>query len=171
MPMKKTFLLSALLLLHHLGAQAQSSYEKDVSSIDAIIHALYDVISGEAGTPRNWERFKYLFAADARLIPTSKNKEGQITHRTMSPDEYVTMFTTRIQTGFYEQELHRKVDEYGSIAQVFSTYATQITKGGPNTNRGINSIQLLKSNNRYYIVNIFWCAESMGFPLPEKYLK
>jgi len=146
-------------------------YEQDVKSIDAIIHALYEVISGEAGESRDWERFKYLFASDARLIPTSKNAAGNIQFRSMSPADYVEMFSTRINTGFFEWELHRVTEEYGAIAHVFSTYITKQSKDGPLTNRGINSIQLLKDENRYHIISIFWSAESMGFPLPEKYLK
>lgn len=154
-------------LLWCLSSQAQTT---DVQSVDGIIKALYEVISGEAGAPRNWDRFKSLFTPDARLIPTSKTKEGDISYRIMSPDDYVQMFTSRIQTGFFEEELHRKVEEYGSIVHVFSTYATRQSKDGAVTNRGINSIQLLKTGNRYSIMHIFWCAESMGFTLPEKYL-
>lgn len=160
-----------ILFLLPAFVQAQPDYSNDVQSIDAIITVLYDVISGDPGTPRNWERFKNLFAADARLIPTGKNTAGIFTYRAMSPDDYVQMFTTRINTGFFEWELHRVTEEYGTIAHVFSTYSTKETKEGPVTNRGINSIQLLKVNDRYYIMNIFWCAEALGFPLPEKYLK
>jgi hypothetical protein len=161
----------ALLILLPLCSQAQQDYSKDVTSIDAIITVLYDVISGDPGAPRDWDRFKNLFTADARLIPTSKTAEGNFTYRTMTPNEYVEMFSKRITTGFFEWELYRKTEEYGAIAHVFSTYVTKEKKDGPVTNRGINSIQLLKDKDRYYIMNIFWSAESMGFPLPEKYLK
>ena len=146
-------------------------YDNDVKSVDAIIKVLYEVISGEAGEHRNWERFRNLFAEDAKLIPTSKNGEGEFTYRSITPNDYVTLFTERIKTGFFEQEIHRKTEAYGTIVHVWSTYATQQTKNGENTNRGINSIQLLKTNNRYYIMNIFWCAESLGFPLPDSYLQ
>jgi hypothetical protein len=83
----------------------------------------------------------------------------------------VQLFSSRISTGFFERELSRQVEEYGTIAHVFSTYETKDTKNGPVTNRGINSIQLFKDKDRYYIVTIFWCAESMGLSLPSKYLK
>lgn len=146
-------------------------YQQDVQSIDAIIKALYESISGEAGEARDWERFKYLFAADAKLIPTSKNAEGKIVYRTMSAADYVEMFSTRITTGFFEWELSRVTEEYSSVAHVFSTYITKQSKDGPITNRGINSIQLLKDDERYYIMNIFWAAESLGVPLPDKYIK
>lgn len=144
--------------------------QADVQSPRAIIEALYQVISGEAGAPRNWERFLHLFAPDARLIPTSKAPDSSFTYRTLSPQEYVTLFSSRMSTGFFEQELHNITESYGTIVHVWSTYATQTTKGGPNTNRGINSIQLLYNGQRYYIMSIYWCAESMGFALPGKYL-
>ena len=168
--MKKLICL-ALVLFGTITNMPAQNYDQDVKSIDAIIHALYEVISGEAGEARDWERFKYLFASDARLIPTSKNAAGNIQFRTMSPQDYVEMFSTRINTGFFEWELNRVTEEYGAIAHVFSTYITKQSKDGPVTNRGINSIQLLKDENRYHIISIFWSAESMGFPLPEKYLK
>lgn len=167
----KKFSCAILLLLSIVFPGFAQDYEQDVKSIDAIIKALYEVISGEAKEKRDWERFKYLFATDAKLIPTLKNASGNIQYRTMSPTDYAEMFSTRIDTGFFEWELHRVTEEYGSIAHVFSTYVTMQRKNGPDTNRGINSIQLLKDKDRYYIMNIFWCAESMGFPLPEKYLK
>ena len=150
------------------GQQAQ--LDEDVKSVDHIIAALYDVISGDPGTPRNWDRFRNLFIPEARLIPTLKNKEGKIGYRIITPDEYVELFSTRITTGFFERELHRKTERYGAIVHTFSTYETKEKKEGPVTNRGINSIQLFFDGDRYYVTNIFWSAESMGFPLPDKYL-
>lgn len=165
-------LFAALLMITSSGVFAQQSpYEKDVKSIDSIIAALYDVISGDPGAARDWARFQYLFKPEARLIPTSKATTGEFGYRVITPDEYVKLFSSRISTGFFERELSRKTDEYGTIAQVFSTYETKEKKDGPVTNRGINSIQLFKDKDRYYIMNIFWCAESLGFVLPESYLK
>ena len=48
---------------------------KDVASIDAIMKAVYDVISGDAGKLRDWDRFRSLFHKDARLIPSGKNPQ------------------------------------------------------------------------------------------------
>ena len=45
---------------------------KDVSSPEAIVAAVYDVISGPAGQKRNWDRMRILFVPDARMIPTGK---------------------------------------------------------------------------------------------------
>jgi hypothetical protein len=139
------------------------AYSKDVSSESSIITALYEVISGESGEVRDWARFKNLFGKDALLIPTNKAATGVFSYR--------TMFSTRIKTGFFEKELKHELVSFGTIAHVFSTYETRESKNGPITNRGINSIQLFYDQNRYYIVNVFWCAESMGFALPAASLQ
>ncbi len=166
--------LSMLLLCVVLGFNSFSQTEKyvqDVATEDAIIKTLYDVISGEPGTTRDWARFRNLFLPESRLIPTRKNDAGELVLKALTPEEYITLFQSRVATGFFERELSRKTESYGTVVHLFSTYETNEKKDGPVTNRGINSIQLFKDKNRYYVVNIFWCAESMGFSLPEKYLK
>lgn len=165
--MKK--IVFAFLLLPTLSV-AQTDYSNDVKSVDAVVAALYDVISGDPGSTRDWNRFKNLFTADAKLIPTRKDTEGKLIYRSITPDEYIQMFTSRVATGFFERELHRTQEDFGTIVHAFSTYETKEKKDGPVTNRGINSIQIFYNGSRYYVMNIFWCAESLGFTLPEKYV-
>ena len=164
-----------VLMLFILGlnplAQAQKDYTADVKTPDAIVAALYDVISGDAGAPRNWERFKNLFKPEARLIPSGKNAKGESFLRAMSPDDYVQMFTTKVTTGFFERELYRKTETFGTVSHLFSTYESKEKKDGPVIARGINSIQLFYDGSRYYIITIFWCGETKEYPLSEKYLK
>jgi hypothetical protein len=163
--------MSSLTFAQTPTTSVNDKYTKDVSTETAIINALYEVISGEPGEARDWERFKYLFAKDAFLIPTNKSTTGVFGYRKMTPDEYINFFSTRIKTGFFEKELKHELVSFGTIAHVFSTYETKETKNGPVTNRGINSIQLFKDQNRYYIMNVLWCAESLGFTLPPASLK
>jgi hypothetical protein len=145
-------------------------YSKDVATPDAIIAAVYDVISGGPGVARDWERFRYLFRPETRLIPTRKSPQGDLITQAMTPEEYVTAFASRVPTGFFEQEIHRVTEQYGTVTHAFSTYEAREKKDGPVIARGINSIQLFHDGKRYYIVTIFWCAEAMGFQLPEKYI-
>lgn len=165
-------LLSTLILLSFtsIAFSQQKNYQQDVQSADAIMAALYEVISGDPDTSRDWDRFRNLFKPETRLMPTRKSDNGDLILKAITPEEYIQLFSSRISTGFFERELHRTSEEYGTIMHIFSTYETKEKKDGPATNRGINSIQLFKDKDRYYIVNIFWCAESLGFPLPEKYL-
>ena len=115
---------------------------KDVASLDSIMKAVYEVISGDAGAKRDWERFRSLFHKDAKLIPTGKNAQaGATAARFLTPDEYVTRSGPVLERdGFHERELARHVDQYGNIAQVFSTYHA-FRKADDKTPflRGINS--------------------------------
>jgi len=167
----KRIIVPALFLTISNLTMAQKDYSADVKSADAIIAALYDVISGDPNTPRDWDRFKNLFKPEARLIPTRKSDKSELTIKSLTPDEYVQLFSSRISTGFFERELHHKIETYGTLVHIFSTYETKEKKDGPVTNRGINSIQLFYDGTRYYVVTIFWCAENTGFPLPDHYLK
>jgi hypothetical protein len=145
---------------------------KDVSSPDAIIAALYDVISGPAGQVRNWDRFKSLFVAGARLIPTGvgPDKAGRI--RMMTPDEYSTQAARGLQVnGFFEREIGRSMDSFGTIAHAFSAYESKRTQADPQPfARGINSIQLFNDGKRWYVVTVFWDSERPDNPIPAKYL-
>ncbi len=56
----------------------------DVDSIDHILAAVYDVISGPPG-PRDWDRFRSLFYSGARLIPTRRDDKGVVSARVSYP--------------------------------------------------------------------------------------
>jgi hypothetical protein len=143
----------------------------DVSSVDAILAALYDVISGPAGQPRNWNRFRSLFIPDARLIPVRRSKTGNGADIAVySPEQYQERATPAFAQGFFERGIHNSTESFGDIVQVFSTYESRRAKDGKPFQRGINSIQLLKDGNRYWIVTILWDGESPSNPIPAKYL-
>lgn len=70
-----------------------------------------------------------------------------------------------------ETELARKVDVFGKIAHVLSTYDLTITgKDGKLERRGINSIQLIKQEGTWLILSLIWDRESDTLKLPSKYL-
>ena len=146
----------------------------DVASIDAIMKAVYEVISGDAGVKRDWDRFRSLFHKDARLIPTGKNPQTGVTGaRVLSPEDYIARSGPFLETnGFHEREIARKVDHWGQIAQVFSSYES-IHKKDDKTPfmRGINSFQLLNDGKRWWVVTIYWQQETPDNPIPAQYLK
>jgi hypothetical protein len=141
----------------------------DVKSIDAIMLALYDVISGPPG-PRNWDRFRSLFSEKATLATVSR-KDGKTKYEVLSPDDYVRLAGAYFaKNSFYENEIGRHLDTFGNIAQVFSAYASRHTTYGKPFERGINSIQLLNDGTRWWVLSILWDSESSDRPLPRKYL-
>ncbi len=71
---------------------------------------------------------------------------------------------------FSSAAIHNTTESFGDIAQVFSTYESRHTKDGKPFQRGINSIQLVKDGNRYWIVTILWDGETPATPIPAKYL-
>lgn len=145
----------------------------DVSSIDSIIAALYDVISGPAGKKRDWDRMRSLFIPGARLIPTGKRQSGEIASRVMTVDDYATANSKFLEeNGFFEKEVSRRTENFGNIAHVFSTYESRHkAEDAKPFARGINSIQLMNDGKRWWIVTVFWQGEGPDNPLPEKYLR
>ncbi len=153
---------------------APAADPKDVESLDSIMKAVYDVISGDANQKRNWDRFRSLFHKDAKLIPTGKNPQtGVVAARFMTPEDYVTRSGPVLERdGFHERELARHVDQYGNIAQVFSTYHAFRKKDDKEPFlRGINSFQLMNDGKRWWVISIYWQAETPDNKIPEKYLK
>ncbi len=144
----------------------------DVKSADAIVAALYDVISGPAGQKRDWDRFRSLFAPGARLIPSRVTPDGKATLRVLSPDDYATATGTRLeQAGFFEREIGRTTETFGSIMHAFSAYESKHTAADEKPfARGINSIQLLNDGSRWWIVTVYWDSERDTNPLPAKYI-
>lgn len=145
----------------------------DVASIDSIIAAVYDVISGPAGKKRDWDRMRSLFVPGARLIPTGARPTGGYCSRVLTVDEYIERAGGFFdKEGFYERELARQTEQFGQIAHAFSTYDSKhAPEDAKPFQRGINSIQLMNDGKRWWIVTIFWQGEDEKSPLPEKYLK
>lgn|ERR1700682_710849 len=148
----------------------------DVASIDAIITAAYDVISGPAGKKRDWDRQRSLFLPGARLIPTAK-KAGQedvdLAPQVLDVDAYIARVEPYFQkNGFFEKEIARRTEQFGHIAHVWSTYESRHRADDPEPfMRGVNSIQLFYDGSRWWIVTIYWQHESTESPIPEKYLE
>ncbi|MGI4717891.1 MAG: hypothetical protein ACRYGO_16195 [Janthinobacterium lividum] len=145
----------------------------DVASVDAIVAALYDVISGPAGAPRDWDRMRSLFALDARMGAVGMRPDGSHVLRTMTPEDYITRNTKAFATmGFFESELARTTETFGQIAHVFSTYEAKHAKDDAKPfMRGINSIQLIHDGKRWYVLSLIWRAEDAKLQLPERYLR
>jgi hypothetical protein len=151
---------------------------EDVSSPEAILAAVYSVISGPKGQSRDWDRMRSLFLPDARLIPTTTvpaTPAGAAAHTDavfLTIDGYITRSSARMTSaGFFEHSIHNEIEQFGNIVQIWSTYESRHNVDDPTPfARGINSFQLLKDGDRYWVVNIYWDAESPTHPIPAKYL-
>ena len=145
------------------------AWAADGDSIDSVMKAVYEVISGPAGT-RDWVRFRALFADGARLIPVRSTPQGGAP-AVWTPDEYAQRAGASFEkNAFYESEVARRLETYGNIAHAFSTYESRHAPGEKPFARGINSFQLAKVGDTWKVMTIFWDSERPGNPIPEKYL-
>lgn len=161
-----------ILLFINFNLFSQDKLSMDNKSIDLTIKTLYSVISGDKEVERDWDLFKSLFHPDAKLIPSGPSKDGDFQAVYLSPDDYINRSGKWLfENGFHEREIHRVTDIFGNIAHVFSTYeAFRESSDKTPFMRGINSIQLMKNEEKWVIINIYWMQESDFYKIPKKYL-
>ena len=143
----------------------------DVATPEAIVVALYAVISGDAGVARDWDRFRALFHPTARLMPSGMNREGVGVVRSVTPDEYITRSEPLlVGEGFHEREIARRSERFGRILHVWTTYESlhSLSDAQPFA-RGINSIQLFHDGTRWWILSVYWQGETPDAPIPANY--
>ncbi|MEJ8818117.1 hypothetical protein [Lacibacter sp. H407] len=179
----KTGLIITILLLNNLSTLSAKpnlcfsdtaiAATKDVETVDAIIAALYDVISGPAGEARNWNRMRSLFLPEGKLVATAVRPTGEVVKRVLTVEEYITSSGPTLEkNGFFEKEISRKQEVYGHIAHCFSTYEARRTATDAEPfMRGINSIQLYNDGKRWWILTVFWQTENKDLLIPKEYLK
>lgn len=169
----RTGLVSVPLLL---GAKVRITVPKltprpeDVGSVDGMIRAFYDVISGPVGKPRDWGRDRTLYIPGVRFVSVDRTKDG-ILAKVVDHQQYVEatddMFTKK---GFFEREIHRTQAGWGQLLQVMSAYESRNAEDGPVIARGINFIQLYRDSDRWWITNAIWQDESAEVPIPKEHL-
>jgi hypothetical protein len=145
----------------------------DVESVDGIVTAIYEVISGPAGE-RDWDRERSLFLPGARLVPTRPLPEGGAVAEVLDVEGYVAsrapIFAAQ---GVWETEIARQVFQFGNFAHVLSSY--QLRRSSPAGGelpivRGVNSIQLFNDGKRWWIAAVIWDNERPGVAIPEQLL-
>jgi hypothetical protein len=147
---------------------------EDVQTIDAIIAAFYEVTAGEPGQARDWDRMRSLFIKQARMIPVRHTPHATGPELILIPvDGYIELNKPYFEKGgFFEKEAARRVEQFGDMAHVWSTYESRRRLEEPEPYvRGIYSIQLAFDGTRWWIVNVMWDHEKPDRMMPEKYLK
>jgi hypothetical protein len=142
----------------------------DTASVDAIIDALYDVISGPAGA-RDYGRMRNLFLPGARLIPTDPLTEDHAGGEVLDPEAFIDKISPVLQVQpFYEVEVARRTEQFGPVVHLMSTYESRASADGEPFERGVNSIQLMRRDGRWWVVTVFWSIETGQQPVPQRYL-
>lgn len=168
--MRIVWLVGALSLMA-TSFHAQTAARDDVTTLDGMIRAYYDVVSGPAGSLPDPKRDSALHAPNARVNLLSRKADGTATVASGSlTDYYMQTGTGPRAKGFYEREVHRVTQRIGALAHVWSTYESSEAPGGPVFSRGINSIQLYWDGKRWWILGWVFDDERFGNKVPPEFL-
>ncbi len=144
----------------------------DAEAPERVVDVLYSLISGPAGEAPRWDGFRALFAPGARLMPTNREADGKRVMRVHDVEDYVRGYGAHLEEiGFYERQIAHRVERFGRIAHVWSTYGSYASPEAEAFARGINSIQLHHDGRRWWIVTVFWDSERADNPIPAEYLR
>ncbi len=138
----------------------------------ALVGRLYQLISGPAQHDRNWDAVRELFLPDARLYSELHLPDGEPQSGTWTVEQFCEAASAEYQVdGFWEREIANTIEEFGNVAHVWSTYETRVGSAeSPPIVRGINSIQLLRREGRWWITSIAFHVERGSEGIPHRYL-
>ena len=144
-------------MVHAAASAQQAPRPADVATVDGIIRAYYEVVSGPAGEAADLERDRSLHHPDAWIAIANVDRSGDPSVRVMTLDEFHGDNAPR-QQAFWEWEIDRVTKRSGNMVHVWSSYASARTRGGEPFTRGVNSITLFYDGERWWIMN--WMFDS-----------
>ena len=158
----------------HPQTGPDAKFSGDTTSVDAIVRALYESISFAPNSPPDYNRLRSLFHPGGRLIPPKQNPSFDVA--ALEIEEFIknsweNIILTGLESkGFYEHEVRRFEEAAGDIAHVFSVYESRNrSEDAEPIQRGINSIQLVKDANRWWLLSVLWDREDPQHPFPSQY--
>jgi hypothetical protein len=143
----------------------------DVSSIDGMVRAWYDIVSGPAGAPRDWARDSTLYLPGVRFVILSVDSAGRERATVTDHGTFARESNPGFEReGFYEREIHRVTQTVGNVAYILSTYEWRRAPEGPAGGRGVNSLSLFYDGARWWITQAMWSDETPAHPIPPELL-
>lgn len=164
----KSLLIAVCALLAAPLVRAQASACPSTKTLDDLVKALDDAVSGPVDKDRTCLR--QVLLPDARLIPVSKTKDGTVAPHILTVEDWIARVKASGHAPFYEVQVKYPVEVYGHIAHLWSTYEIRPAPDGKPEVRGINSIQAVFNGSEWKVMEILWQAETPDEPIPQKYL-
>jgi len=153
------------------AGQSSPALARDVGTIEGIVRAYYEVISGPPGAPREWGRDSTLYMPGARFVAL-KQRAGKPVANLMTPEEFRRAVDREfVAKGFFETEIGHRIERFGHVAQVRSVYETRRTADGPLLGRGVNYLLLYWDGTRWWITGAVWDDERPENPLPNSWIE
>jgi hypothetical protein len=157
----------------HVDRPVVPARAEDVSTIEGIVKASYETISGGVGVPRQWGRDRTLYDPYMRFVSMGKDpKSGKITRSSGSEQDYADHADAYfVKAGFTEHELAHTIHRFGDVATVLSSYEGKETASNKPADRGVNIFQLYNDGKRWWILSIAWDEERPDNPIPAELLE
>jgi hypothetical protein len=172
--MKKILALVLLMFsfsIVNAQVSSQINYNEKVQTLDSTVKTLYSIIDGGQGIERNWELFKFLFKDDAEIILTTLNTQDENSKFYLTVDQFINSYGKwLVKNGLQAKETERTISTFRHMNNVTSAYEYTNTDSNPAI-KGVNSINLLNENNRWYISNIKWNQEMSDLKSLQEYLR
>lgn len=170
--------LAALVASGALAWSAAVAHAQTASpnqTIDGVMTELYAAVTRAPGQPFAWNRLRAVMLPGAIMLPQPRQRQGR--SEIMNVDQFIAwidsgwkpIIGTPTDQGFYERQINLVVDQYGDIAQAFTTYEKGPYEPRRIQARGINTVQLVRRDGRWFILSITWDEEGTAGPLPAKY--
>jgi hypothetical protein len=153
----------------HVDRPIIAARAEDVGTIEGIVKASYETISGGVGVPRQWGRDRTLFDSNSRSVAVGVNaKTGAVTTRGSTEQEFADEAdASMVKDGFTEREIAHVIKRFGNVATVLSSYEGTVASGRVIT-RGVNIFQLYFDGKRWWILSMVWDEERPGNPIPPE---
>src|SRR5262245_33180650 len=107
--------------MNDLRSNAETS-----SQIDELMDLFYRVVSFEEGGCPDWESMAGLFSRQARITRVTPEAIDYLDLKSFR-DLAEELIEVGAFTSFFEHEIARRVDRYGSVMHVASAYETKIS--------------------------------------------
>jgi len=139
--------------------------DDDRVEIDALIKALYEVISFDEGGEPDWPRMESLFSRHARITRVTPDGTDYLDvggFQELAKES----FDLGVYTRFFEIEVQRDERRFGALAHVLSAYETRHAPSASEPfARGVNSLQLIREDDSWKVLSLFWDEERVDNPL------
>ncbi len=164
--------LAALALVAATALPLRAQATAGQTTIDGVMTELYASVTREPGKPFAWDRLRAVMLPGAIMLPQRRQTQGQ--SRIMSAEDFIgwidagwkPVIGTPQDRGFYERQTNLVVEQYGDVAHAFTTYEKGPYEPRGVQGRGINSVQLVRRDGRWFILSITWDEENTAGPLP-----
>ena len=136
---------------------------QDVKSIPAALDA---AIAGRAD--KDPACLRALFLPQARFVPVRTDSTGKRISGIFSVDDYVVNKAKMGAEVLDERQVKFSSTEFGDVAHLWSTYVLKV--GGKQVARGVNSIQAVRTDAGWRLLEVAWQAETPTLQLPKELL-